>query len=374
MTDGTVGKHARNAVTWALAGLRITVAGAAAGTFVLAIFDAAYLAIRLIWIEGWSAVPSPAYPVIVCTAAGAILALMRRFAKDGEGLGCRLARFFVPLAGGGPVGLLMGLVGFIKHGCARAKRFAIKPLERIGYDEGLGRRGKTVLYAFGIAGAAAGVAAVWSVAGLGVMLPRLDAAPATLGALGLAAGLAVLGWLMGLVYRKASSFAKTAAEKTGKLRALLPLACGIILGLSMAILPHAGLPGSDAYSFQLTQEWAAIAPAALAATAIVRVLLTAAMINMDWNGGPFMPLVFAAICMGFALAGAFGLDAGCATAALGSAILVSFSGKPLFAVAMLLCSPIQSAPVIAVAALVAALLVRGERAIRERHRGAAPAA
>ena len=126
----------------------------------------------------------------------------------------------------------------------------------------------------------------------------------------------------------------------------------------MIFLPHVGLPGSDAYSNQLIGNWQEVGPAVLIATALVRTVLIAFLLNMGWSGGPFFPIVYCSICLGLGIAGAFGADAGTCVAAAVGAALVAFSGQPLMGVAALMCCPVESISVIAVAVVIAAGIPR----------------
>ena len=126
----------------------------------------------------------------------------------------------------------------------------------------------------------------------------------------------------------------------------------------MALLPQAGLPGSDALSFQLVGDWPSIAPAALVATALVRVALVGFLLNLGWSGGPFLPLVYGALCLALGISGLTGADPGPCVAAAEAGVLVSFSGRAAMGALALLCCPPASIPSIAVASLVAALLPR----------------
>ena len=127
------------------------------------------------------------------------------------------------------------------------------------------------------------------------------------------------GCCAGCSWRLACSCAKAAGRlwrAAGRARRLLPLAGGLVLGASMALLPHAGLPGSDALSFQLVGDWPSIAPAVLVATALVRVALVGFLLNLGWSGGPFLPLVYGAICLALGISGLAGADPGPCVAAL----------------------------------------------------------
>ena len=95
-----------------------------------------------------------------------------------------------------------------------------------------------------------------------------------------------------LAYVACAKLAKRLWEHANKAQRLLPLVCGIVLGVSMIFLPHVGLPGSDAYSSQLMGNWQEVGPAVLIATALVRTVLIAFLLNMGWSGGPFFPIVY----------------------------------------------------------------------------------
>mgnify|MGYP007003607418 CR=1 FL=1 len=54
-----------------------------------------------------------------------------------------------------------------------------------------------------------------------------------------------------MLMSRAPSWRKGSGSMQTRRQRLLPLVCGIVLGVSMIFLPHVGLPGSDAYSSQL---------------------------------------------------------------------------------------------------------------------------
>ena len=168
--------------------------------------------------------------------------------------------------------------------------------------------------------------------------------------------LSLAGWGLGIVYLFFSKVAKRLWARSGRWRRLLPLAGGIALGASMAFLPHVGLPGSDAFSYQLLGEWEQLIPLTLVATAIVRTVLIAFLLNIGWSGGPFLPLAYCAICLGFGIAGATGMEPGLCIAAIAAGVLVTFSGQPLMGIAALMCCPVEGIPVILVACLISAII------------------
>ena len=388
-----VGSRSMLAARWIAAALFMLALGLMLGLAIMGVFDLAYAVIELVWID-WNGIADvPFYPLIPATLAGVALILIAfRYGKperpmDSMGaaakeaadevevraaasgysngprrpLPVRIADFLLPFAGGGPVGVAMGLVGFIMSGCAWAKRRVMSLCGKFGIlagEKDFSKRQKTLLYTIGIVGGFVGAAAVVELFGLGMVIPRVEAAPISLEAVGIGALVAVAGWVLGLAYVACAKLAKRLWEHANKAQRLLPLVCGIVLGVSMIFLPHVGLPGSDAYSSQLMGNWQEVGPAVLIATALVRTVLIAFLLNMGWSGGPFFPIVYCSICLGLGIAGAFGADAGTCVAAAVGAALVAFSGQPLMGVAALMCCPVESIPVIAVAVVIAAGIPR----------------
>lgn len=383
---------------WFKVAIAAAAMGFAIGLGVMGVFDAAYGLIDLLWVKGWSVFGAPWYPLVMGAVAGAALAIVvpmygrpaasagvlgkrenagTRNAADASAkpLGSRrplpvaVAEFLIPFAGGAPVGVAMGVVGFVRRGAAWVKRRVRNLCAKAGLaDEGSAftRCQKIVVYGSGIAGGVLGGAVVVEVLGLGVMVPRFDAALATPENLALAVGLGTLGWALGLVYLLFSRAAERLWSYAGKIRRFLPLACGLVLGAFMAFMPHVGLPGSDAFSCQILAEWPFLPPIILVATALVRTALIALLLNLGWGGGPFFPLVYSALCLGFGLSSLVGIEPGLAAAALGAGVLVSFSGKAIMGVAIFLCCPFESLPIVLAACATAAGLTRARAAAARR--------
>ncbi len=390
LNEGRLSKTLRWAVVVACALLL----GALIGFCIMLVFDAAYWVINGVWIAGWSAVGTQLFPLIACTTAGLLLALIASkygkpirpieaaqaieadtekgaTAKESPAnsphqnnaqkrpLLIRLADFFLPFAGGGPVGVAMGLIGFIASGSKWIKSRLItlcSSIDLMNRDVEPTKRQKIALYLPAILGSILGLSIVVEFFGVGMIIPRVDGSSFSLEALLWAALLALAGWALGVTYLLFSKLARSLWVKAGRKQRLLPLTCGIVLGFSMTVMPHAGLPGSDAYSYQLLGEWTQIDPALLVVTAIVRVVLIAFLLNMGWSGGPFLPLIYCGICLGLGVAGASGLESGLCVAAIVAGILVSFSGQPFMGIAALICCPPESIPVIIVASAIAALI------------------
>ena len=135
------------AARWIAAALFMLALGLMLGLAIMGVFDLAYAVIELVWID-WNGIADvPFFPLIPATLAGAALTLIasrygkperpmdsmgaaaKEAADEGEGraaasdgsvgprrpLPVRIADFLLPFAGGGPVGVAMGLVGFINR-------------------------------------------------------------------------------------------------------------------------------------------------------------------------------------------------------------------------------------------------------------------
>ena len=383
----------RFATRWVAALLIMLLMGCALGLGSMTVFDTAFALIRFIWVECWNASGLPFFPLLPSVIAGGVLSLIvAKYGKpirpmealsdaadtvDGleaispgvksgpsEGkrpLPVRLLDFLTPFAGGGPVGVAMGVISLVTSGCAWVKRKMMRTCERLRLIDGaeeLSGRKRAVLYCFGVIGGILGVGAVADLLGVGMVIPRVQAAGFSLTLSLFAVALSAVGWALGLLYLISAKLAKLLWDKAGRLRSILPLLCGAALGLSMILFPHAGLPGSDAFSYQLLGQWHEISPASLLVTALLRTMLIAFLLNLGWSGGPFLPLVYSALCFGLGISGLLGIDAGVCVAAAVSGILVSFSGQPLMGVAAFMCCPLESLPIIAVSTVVATVLPR----------------
>ena len=411
----------RRVVRWTALLVCALALGFSVGLGVMAAFDLAYALIGLVWMEGTRAFNSSVYVIAVPVVVGIVLsAITARYGKPvklresmasnranrasddslaadsaagsaltPEGatdrslapgsdngnspddavsapekprpLWVRVADFLVPFAGGGPVGVAMGTVGLTASGCmwvAKHVRELGVRLRIIELDAKYTRVQKYSMCAMGIAGGVAGSAVIINLFGLGMVLPRVGATEVTLPALGFAAVLSVLGWLLGIAYLACAKAARFLWDKAARLQNILPIACGIALGASMVFLPHAGLPGSDACSAMLIGEWTAVPPIILIATALVRTVLIGFLLNWGWSGGPFLPLVYSALCLGLGVGSALGIDASACAAAAMTGIIVSFTGKPLLGIAALMCCPLECLPYIVVALIVTAIIPR----------------
>lgn len=139
----------RFATRWAAVALGMLAAGCALSFGLMAVFDAAFALMRLIWVECRDASGSPLFPLLPAIIAGVVLSLV--VAKYGEpippleaasdatdavdGLEAiapvdnsgrtgrtrpllvRLLDFLTPFAGGGPAGVAMGMSGLAFSGC-----------------------------------------------------------------------------------------------------------------------------------------------------------------------------------------------------------------------------------------------------------------
>ncbi len=360
--------------SWAAAAVFMLLVGTLLGFVLMVLFNAVYWGIELVWITGAAVADTPVYPLIICVVAGICLSIVVWYndvhkphtpqpegeEKTSRSLPTMLAEFVLPILGGGPVGVAMGIVGLARKGCSWVKRSTIALCVRLKVldpEADFSKQQKIVLYSFGAVGGILGSNLAIQLTGIAMMIPALDAAPVPESLL---PGIlfALLGWVLGLYYLVCAKLAKKVAERSGTKKWILPLISGVVLGGTMIVFPHVGLPGSDAYSYGLMETWTALAPAVLLATALLRTGFTAFLLNFGWKGGAFLPLLYSAICLGFGLAGIFGLDAAaCATGAI-CGVLVCYSGNPTMGVIALVCCPLQSVPLIIVATVIAAVLPR----------------
>lgn len=360
-----------HAMGWVVIGTCFLALGLALGVVLMLMFNSVYWLVEFIWMHGWQRFASPVYPIVVSSACGIVLAcIIGRYGPSkpapliqkeprkpsGRPLAIRLVEYFVPFAAGAPVGVAMGIFQLLGQGCAWIKRHMMHAAARrdlLTSNQDFSKVQKACLYALGIAGAVCGIAATVATTGIAVIVPRLPDARFSAEGIVPTVLMAMLGWALGLVFLATSQGARTLWSRSGRTRRFYPIVLAICLAVCMLVLPHAAFPGTDKISFGLLSEYQATSSTILIATALVRTVLVAAFLNLGWTGGPLFPLVYCALCLGFGMAGAAGIDASlCATAAL-CGIIVSFSGKPIMALFAFLCCPPESALTILIATIVA---------------------
>ncbi|MDO4442439.1 MAG: chloride channel protein [Slackia sp.] len=357
--------------------------GLPVGFMLWTLLSIAYALCDLVWkgagaMTGWTL-----FPLIACGSGGLLIGLwnarfksapipfdrvMARVKREG---GYRLERpaasavsFFLPIAFGGSVGPEAGLMGMIAAGCtwagsrlrALAERFGLQADARSSRTF-LTKGARRVVYAAGVAGGIAGVAAYTSFLPGGMALPRFAAPAAFSPYSALCAFVGVLaGWALVVLYRSAVIASKRIAKAFGTRSVLRTTVCGLVLGGIAIFLPYVLFPGTQQFG-SLAQSWQSMAGWMLLATGVAKTCLVAFCLNMGWSGGPYLPLVFCAAVFGYGLASVLGADAMVCVCAVVCSLMGAFVGKffGAFLFMMLLFAP-QSIPLVAVCTAAGAFL------------------
>ena len=134
--------------------------------------------------------------------------------------------------------------------------------------------------------------------------------------------------------------------------------CGLVLGAVACFLPDVLFSGQSATG-ELMGDWASRGAALLAATAVVKLILTNLCESSGWVGGEFFPLIFCGVSGGYAAAALLGVDPLLPVAVCAGAFVATHTRKPLLAVCVLaICFPPLSLPAVAVGAFIGAKVAR----------------
>lgn len=345
--------------------------GTLVGFAVWALLSAAYALADVVWVLGANALNLPLFPLVACTVGGLAIGLWNaRFESAPKPLDKVMAEvratggysvgrlvpssvsFLLPIAFGGSVGPEAGLTGLVAAGCT----WVGAKLRRLAGVDAFTRVQKIPLYALGVLGGIGGVALYTALLGGGIPLPRFDAAPLTWEAAAWAVPLAAAGWAMALLYAGLVRAARRLARALEAHPVLRPVVCGVALGACALALPYVLFPGG-AQAAELAASWTTMPPCVLFATGFAKLAFVALCLNLGWNGGPFFPLIFCGVSVGFGFAAMFGADAALCVTVVTTALIAGFTRKPAMTLAiMLLCFPVQSLPWMAVGIAAGALL------------------
>ena len=151
---------------------------------------------------------------------------------------------------------------------------------------------------------------------------------------------AILYVAIGVVMAYLFKYAELLAEKIASLipAVLCETICGIVLGVVITFVPMVAFSGEDQMG-EMATTYMEYTPLFLIGIALLKIVMTTICIKMGLKGGHFFPLIFACVCMGFAVAMLiFGMDINHLVFAAGTvtaACLGAQMKKPL-AVTMLL--------------------------------------
>ena len=347
--------------------------GALVGFAVWALLSLAYLLISLIWDNLSNALGAPlVFPVVICTLGGILAGawnarfqcapqslvktldeVKRTGGYTGGPLGPSCVSFLIPIAFGGSVGPEAGLTGFIARGCTWIGRSMRAVAARVsGAQEApFARWQKCIVYPCGIAG---GIAGAWAVTALGggMEFPRFDAFAWSFEAAVIAVPLVAVGYALALINRGATLAARRLSRKFKAHPIAAPALCGLAMGAVAVAFPLILFPGSQ-QAVELMGTWQSMPAWILIVTGIIKAAFIALCIGLGWNGGPYFPLMFSSISMGYGIAAATGADPLLCCAVVTASLVAAFSRKPIVTIVlMLLCFPVQDLPWIAAAAFI----------------------
>lgn len=279
--------------------------------------------------------------------------------------------FVLPIAFGGSVGPEAGISGFAVAGVCAARTDVSnrwqEELEVAKTHSGLFSR---VLWACGGAGFVAAVLALRKLIGPAGALPRFEAisyAELELSSLGAALVAVGVGYIAHLVMQASERLflatrrhaqdadpGQVGSELAHELRdAAL---CGVALGVVALWLPGVLFSGQLS-TFDVMSSWQAMGVGLLILTAVAKLVLTVVCVRCHWIGGEFFPMIYCAVCLGFAIALLLGCDPVLTVVCTTSSLVGAHTQKPaLTTVVLLLCFPVSCVVPVLVCALAASKL------------------
>lgn len=355
----------------------------------------------------WDRVPAylgEFYPVIVCLAGGVVLGLFsRRFGDLPETLPQVMAKVrsegrydyrdigpmsvgaVLPLVFGGSVGPEAGLSGVIAALCTwvgdRLRRIGrdIGDLAEVGVyaalsavfsaplfgltaavddRQGMSKAMRVLTYVFAIAGAFSVLLTLTHLLGGGMSLPRYPVVEYGQGEFLWMIPLCIVGGLVGCLFNITDRMSGKVSGWFGDRKVARAVTGGLVLGLCGMILPFTMFSG-EVQADVLNETWMTMSAAVLVATGLVKVMVTAVCVNMGWRGGHFFPVIFSGITIGYGMSVLFGVDPVFSVCATAASLLGAVMGRPVVTVLLLfLCFPLESLPVLLVAAFLGSLIMR----------------
>ena len=390
------------------------------GFAVLLVMNLSSWLTALLWNGASGQMPTPWFPLVVCTLGGALIGIwtwrsgdrvkpleevMTEFKATGSyrinGPWKPVVSFLLPLVFGGSIGFEAGITGLATAGCCwirdRLKAAGLRagsvadvtiaasisaifgtPLAGIVAgaesapadgesvleepnvnDYNMRRSAKIVLYTAAAFGAFGGIALFSQLFGASGGLPRFDPISATRTDLLWIIPCLIAAYAMTLVFHGSARLFKGLAARLGNGAAGIigaPVVAGIILGAIAMVFPLALFPG-EAQSEQLIETWGSMGIVALLGTGLLKAFVTPMCLNMGWVGGSFFPSIFAGVAAGYGLAALTGVDAMLMVTVTTTAFLAGVTRKPLLTLAVLfLCFPAQGLLWMGLAAVIGASL------------------
>ena len=365
--------------------------GAGAGLFVWVFLKLMSEGMELLWETLPLRMSGPIYPIVVCTLGGLLTGLVRkRFGDYPEELMTVLgtvkqkqwyAYRILPILGvaallpllfgtsAGPEAGLTGIIAALCYWCADSFRAlyngislsALPPKDaREGVVQELQKPFKIVLYLLTLLVSLVAYQGLSKVFGAGMSgFPRFSLGVPHRFDFAMLLVYILAGCLMAKFYEITHHGCHTAAKK------LPPVLCegaaGFCLGLAGAFVPMTMFSG-EAEMHHLMTAFVDYLPWMLVAIAVLKVLLTNICIQGGMKGGHFFPLIFAGVCMGYAIAMLVFPESAehvvFGAAVVTSALLGAQMRQPIIVIVLLLiCFPIQMIPCIAIGAFAGSKLM-----------------
>lgn len=358
------------------------------------------------------------YPFIVCVLGGVLIGLyertthvktddlnqvMAKVKEDGgypyDELGKLSIAALLPLLFGGSIGPEAGLTGVIAGLCTwagdRMYRFGaeFRELTLLGCqaaltalftapvfgfvaplagsaegDAGAGvapdgeititlpRAQKAVVYGVAIVGGLGAYLLLGQVMGGGMGMPRFGAMAMGGRELALLIPLALAGTACGWVFHAAEKGFGALSATLGERPVLKAALAGLLLAACGTALPYTMFAGESQADF-LMEGYAAMPAGLLIATALIKAVLTPALINLGWRGGHFFPVIFSGVSLGYGMAILTGADPIFCVAACTASAMGAVMRQPIMVVGLLLmCFPLKGIVVMIAAAVIGAAI------------------
>ena len=379
--------------------------GFAIGFAVYCVMNLSTLLTELLWNGATGNLPTPWFPLAVCTIGGVLIGVwtwwsndvvrpleevMAEFKATGSykvnGVWKPVVTFLLPLVFGGSIGFEAGLTGLITAGCCwirdKLKAAGLRAgavadatiaasisaifgtplagivagaestpsdgedvLEEPNVNDYNMRRGvKVVLYTAAAFGAFAGVRLFSHIFGMSSSLPRFDAITAAYVELLWAIPCLVVAYLMTLLFHGSTRLFQGVSHRLGDGPIGIigrPVAAGVIMGAVACAFPLVLFPGETQAEY-LMESWTMLGAFVLIGTGLLKAVITPLCLNMGWVGGSFFPSIFAGVAAGYGLAAITGADPMLMVTVTTAAFLAGVIRKPLIVLAVLfLCFPVE---------------------------------
>ena len=229
------------------------------------------------------------------------------------------------------------------------------------------RARKVVVYVLAVAGALGAFALCGALFGGSLGLPRFSEVAIGPRELAWALPLALVGAVAGWLFHGAGALVRAVARRLGERPVAKAVLAGVLLGACGIALPFTLFAG-EAQTEQLAATWMTLGAGALIATGLGKVVVTQACLGLGWRGGPFFPIIFAGIALGYAMAALTGIDPVFALCATTAALLGAVMRQPVMtALLLFLVFPVKAVFVLLIAAALGSLVPVPTRRSQPEH-------